>query len=150
MTTWKRSSLAATSTRRWADMTPATSVRHIPTMTGADGRAELEHFYRDAVLPHLPGDLGFTRRSRIVDRFQLVDELIVSFLHDCEVSLADPGDRAHRAPRLCGCQADPNTSAGASRQSAIGTLAVVDVGPPAVLAITWQAMSRPASRACTV
>jgi carboxymethylenebutenolidase len=74
-----------------ADMAAATSVRHIPTMTGADGWPELEHFYRDVVLPHLPGDLGFTRRSRTVDRFHLVDELTVSFLHDCEVSWLIPG-----------------------------------------------------------
>ena len=74
-----------------ADMTQATSLRHLPTMTGADGRPALERFYRDMVLPHLPGDLGFTRRSRTVDRFHLVDELTVSFLHDCEVSWLLPG-----------------------------------------------------------
>jgi carboxymethylenebutenolidase len=73
------------------DMTAATSVRHIPTMTGADGWNELEGFYRDVVLPHLPGGLRFTRRSRTVDRFHLVDELTVSFLHDCEVSWLIPG-----------------------------------------------------------
>jgi carboxymethylenebutenolidase len=74
-----------------AGMAAATSVRHIPTMTGADGWPAVERFYRDLVLPHLPGDLGFTRRSRTVDRFHLVDELTVSFLHDCEVSWLIPG-----------------------------------------------------------
>ena len=74
-----------------ADMTATPSVRHIPTMTGADGRLELERFYRGVVLPHLPGDLGFTRRSRTVDRFHLVDELTVSFRHDCEVAWLIPG-----------------------------------------------------------
>ena len=74
-----------------ADMTAATSLRHFPTMTGADGRPGLERFYRDIVLPHLPGDLGFTRRSRTVDRFHLVDELTVSFRHDCEVTWLIPG-----------------------------------------------------------
>src|SRR5690348_10317641 len=74
-----------------ADMAATTSVRHIPTMTGADGRPALERFYRDVVLPHLPGDLECTRRSRTVDRFHLVDELTVSFLHDCEVSWLIPG-----------------------------------------------------------
>jgi carboxymethylenebutenolidase len=74
-----------------ADMTAATSLRHIPTMTGPDGRPALEHFYRAAVLPHLPGDLEFTRRSRTVDRFHLVDELTVSFLHDCEMTWLIPG-----------------------------------------------------------
>ena len=65
-----------------ADMAAAISVRHIPMMTEAEGWPEVEHFYRDVVLPHLPGDLAFTRRSRTVDRFHLVDELTVSFLHD--------------------------------------------------------------------
>jgi carboxymethylenebutenolidase len=74
-----------------ADMTAATSVRHIPTMTGADGWPALEHFYRDVLVPNLPGDLGFSRRSRTLDRFRLVDELTVSFLHDCEVSWLIPG-----------------------------------------------------------
>jgi len=74
-----------------ADMTAGTSVRHIPTMTGAQGRPALEHFYRDVMLPHLPGDLGFTRRSRTVDRFHLVDELAVSFVHDCEMPWLIPG-----------------------------------------------------------
>jgi carboxymethylenebutenolidase len=88
--------MAALYTRRdvdaaMADMTAATSLRHIPTMTGAEGRPALEHFYRDVMLPHLPADLGFTRRSRTVDRFHLVDELAVSFLHDCEMPWLIPG-----------------------------------------------------------
>ena len=74
-----------------ADMTAATSLRHIPTMTGADGRPALERFYHDVMLPHLPADLGFTRRSRTVDRFHLVDELTVSFLHDREMPWLLPG-----------------------------------------------------------
>ena len=74
-----------------ADMTAATSLRHIPTMTGADGRPALERFYRDVMLPHLPADLGFTRRSRTVDRFHLVDELTVSFVHDRELAWLIPG-----------------------------------------------------------
>ena len=73
------------------NMTATPSVRHIPTMTGADGRPALDRFYRDALLPHLPGDLGLTRRSRIVDRFRLVDELTVSFVHDRELAWLIPG-----------------------------------------------------------
>ena len=74
-----------------ADMTAATSVRHLPTMTGADGRPDVERFYREVVLPCLPGDLGFARRSRTVDRFHLVDELTVSFVHDCGMTWLIPG-----------------------------------------------------------
>jgi carboxymethylenebutenolidase len=74
-----------------ADMAATPSLRHLPTLTGADGWPALEHFYRDVLLPHLPGDLRFTRRSRTVDRFHLVDELTVSFSHDREVSWLIPG-----------------------------------------------------------
>ena len=42
------------------NMTAEPSVRHLPTMTGADGRSALESFYRDALLPCLPADLGWT------------------------------------------------------------------------------------------
>ena len=73
------------------NMTASPSVRHLPTMTGADGRPEVERFYREALLPQLPGDFAFTRRSRTVDRFHLVDELTVSFLHDCELTWLIPG-----------------------------------------------------------
>jgi carboxymethylenebutenolidase len=88
--------VAALLDRRDADaamstMTTEPSVRHLPTMTGADGRPALGRFYREALLPYLPGELGLTRRSRIVDRFRLVDELTVSFRHDCELAWLIPG-----------------------------------------------------------
>jgi carboxymethylenebutenolidase len=72
-------------------MTAQPTVRHMPTMTGAEGRPAVDRFYRDALVPHLPGDLKVTRRSRIVDRFRLVDELTVSFRHDCELPWLMPG-----------------------------------------------------------
>jgi carboxymethylenebutenolidase len=74
-----------------AEMTAEPSVRHFPTRTGADGRVALEGFYRDALLAHLPSELRWARRSRIVDRFRLVDELTVSFAHDCELAWLLPG-----------------------------------------------------------
>ena len=74
-----------------AEMTAQPSVRHFPTRTGADGRVALERFYRDALLAHLPSELRWVRRSRIVDRFRLVDELTVSFVHDCELAWLLPG-----------------------------------------------------------
>ncbi len=72
-------------------MTAEPSVRHLPTLTGADGRSAVASFYHEALLPHLPGDLVLTRRARIVDRFRLVDELTVSFLHDRELPWLIPG-----------------------------------------------------------
>ena len=96
-----------------ADMAAASSVRHIPTMTGADGRPTLERFYRDVVLPHLPGALGFTRRSRTVDRFHLVDELTVSFLHDREVPWS-----GHRVPGIVRTRSTRGSQAASGRSSA--------------------------------
>ncbi|MDA0183195.1 ester cyclase [Solirubrobacter phytolaccae] len=74
-----------------SSMTAAPSVRHFPTSTGAEGREALAAFYRDTFLPHLPSELQWTRRSRTVDRFRLVDELTVSFLHDSELPWLIPG-----------------------------------------------------------
>jgi carboxymethylenebutenolidase len=73
------------------------SVRHLPAMTGADGRDAVERFYAEQFLPHLPGDLAVTRISRTVDRWQLVDETTVSFTHDRELPWLLPGSAAtHR------------------------------------------------------
>ena len=66
-------------------------VTHIPAMTGATGRAAVERFYADQVLPHLPGDLVQRRISRTVDRWRLVDETTVSFTHDRELPWLLPG-----------------------------------------------------------
>jgi carboxymethylenebutenolidase len=67
------------------------SVRHLPAMTGAVGRRDVERFYAEEFLPHLPGDLVLTRMSRTVDRFRLVDEMTVSFTHDRELPWLLPG-----------------------------------------------------------
>jgi carboxymethylenebutenolidase len=99
-----------------ADMTATTSVRHTPTMTGADGRADVERFYRDVLLPHLPSELKLTRRSRTVDRFHLVDELTVSFVHDCEMAWLIPG-------------VEPT-----GRRASVGAIVVVDFDRGAIAA----------------
>jgi carboxymethylenebutenolidase len=72
-------------------MAPVPSVQHIPARTGAAGREELQRFYAEDYLPHLPADLGVARISRTVDRFRLVDELTVSFTHDQELPWLLPG-----------------------------------------------------------
>jgi carboxymethylenebutenolidase len=66
-------------------------VLHIPAMTGATGRAAVERFYADQVLPHLPADLTLSTISRTVDRWRLVDETTVSFTHDRELPWLLPG-----------------------------------------------------------
>ena len=74
-----------------ATMAPVPSVQHIPPMTGAAGREELQRFYAEDFLPHLPADLLVARISRTVDRFRLVDELTVSFTHDRALPWLLPG-----------------------------------------------------------
>jgi carboxymethylenebutenolidase len=67
------------------------SVVHIPAMTGAAGRAALERFYAEELLPYLPGDLALSTVSRTVDRWRLVDETTVSFTHDRVLPWLLPG-----------------------------------------------------------
>jgi carboxymethylenebutenolidase len=74
-----------------ATMAPVPSVQHIPARTGAAGHEELQRFYAEDFLPHLPGDLLVARISRTVDRFRLVDELTVSFTHDRALPWLLPG-----------------------------------------------------------
>jgi carboxymethylenebutenolidase len=74
-----------------AQLAAEPSVRHLPAMTGAAGRAAAERFYAEEFLPHLPGDLTLTRVSRTVDRFRLADETTVSFTHDRELPWLLPG-----------------------------------------------------------
>jgi carboxymethylenebutenolidase len=77
--------------RAMTDMVPEPSVRHLPAMTGAVGRAALERFYTVDLFPHLPADLTLTPISRTVDRFRLVDETSVAFTHDRELPWLLPG-----------------------------------------------------------
>jgi carboxymethylenebutenolidase len=74
-----------------ANLVAEPSVQHIPTMTGAAGRAALERFYLEELFGHLPADLTLTRISRTVDRFRLVDETTVSFTHHREMPWLLPG-----------------------------------------------------------
>ena len=72
----------------------APSVKHLPMLTGAEGEVALGRFYRETLLPHLPSELAWTRTARVVDRFRLVDELTVSFVHDRELPWLLPGVEA--------------------------------------------------------
>jgi carboxymethylenebutenolidase len=80
-----------------ARLAPDPSVWHLPVRTGAAGRVNLERFYAEDFLPHVPADLALIRRSRTVDRFHLVDETTVSFTHDLDLPWLLPGvDPTHR------------------------------------------------------
>jgi len=56
----------------------------LPVGTGAAGR-EAVRGHVGRIAAHLPADLAFARLSRTVDRFRVVDEERVSFLHDREL-----------------------------------------------------------------
>ena len=74
-----------------APLAAESSLLHIPAITGAAGRRDLERFYADQVLPHLPGDLALSRISRTVDRWRLVEETTVAFTHDRQLPWLLPG-----------------------------------------------------------
>ncbi len=67
----------------------------LPVGTGAAGR-EAVRGHVGRIAAHLPADLAFARLSRTVDRFRVVDEERVSFLHDRELPWLLPGVAATR------------------------------------------------------
>ena len=68
----------------------AVTLVELPMGTGAAGRDDLCR-HLAGVAANLPGDLAFARLSRTVDRFRVVDEERVSFLHDRELPWLLPG-----------------------------------------------------------
>ena len=66
-------------------------VRHLPSGSGGTGHDELRRHLTEDVLPHLPDDLVFTRVSRTVDKWRVVDETTVAFTHDRELPWLLPG-----------------------------------------------------------
>ena len=74
-----------------ATMNEAPHVTHVPTMTGGSGREAVRRFYDTWFIGHWPKDVEITLVSRTVGETQLVDELILSFTHDCEMPAILPG-----------------------------------------------------------
>ncbi len=68
----------------------AVTVVDLPMAGGAAGRDAVRAHLADVAV-HLPADLTFTRLSRTVDRFRVVDEERVSFTHDRELPWLLPG-----------------------------------------------------------
>jgi carboxymethylenebutenolidase len=63
----------------------------LPVGTGATGLEAVRAHLVDDIVAHLPADLTFTRVSRTVDRFRVVDEERVTFTHDRELPWLLPG-----------------------------------------------------------
>jgi carboxymethylenebutenolidase len=74
-----------------ATMGDAPHVTHVPTMTGGNGADGVRSFYETWFIGHWPEDAKITLVSRTVGESQLVDELILSFTHDCEMPAILPG-----------------------------------------------------------
>jgi carboxymethylenebutenolidase len=74
-----------------ATMSEAPHVTHVPTMTGGNGRDEVRRFYETWFIGHWPEDTVITPVSRIVGENSVVDEVVISFTHDCDMPAILPG-----------------------------------------------------------
>jgi carboxymethylenebutenolidase len=74
-----------------AAMGDAPHLTHVPTMTGGNGRENVRRFHETWFIGHWPKDTSINRISRTVDEGHIVDEIIVSFTHDCEIPAIVPG-----------------------------------------------------------
>jgi len=74
-----------------ATMVPEPYVNHIPTMTGGVGQRELARFYRNHFVNSNPPDTTLIPISRTIGATQIVDELLFSFTHTCEIDWMLPG-----------------------------------------------------------
>src|SRR5262249_8073912 len=66
-------------------------VTHVPTMTGGTGAEGVRRFYDTWFIGHWPKDTVVKLLSRTVGERQVVDEVLVSFTHDCEMPALLPG-----------------------------------------------------------
>ena len=67
------------------------SLDHVPTMTGGSGKKRLKRFYTEFFASSRPKDFRTKLVSRTVGTDRVVDELIVSFTHNLEVTWMLPG-----------------------------------------------------------
>jgi carboxymethylenebutenolidase len=74
-----------------ATMVAEPYVNHVPTMTGGVGQSQLRRFYKNHFIGQNPPDTALTLVSRTVGTDSLVDEMIFSFTHTCEVDWMLPG-----------------------------------------------------------
>ncbi|MCX6466876.1 MAG: nuclear transport factor 2 family protein [Pseudonocardiales bacterium] len=69
---------------------PDCALLNVPAGTGATGDG-LRRYLAEDVVPHRPSGLAFRRVSRTVDKFRVVEESVVSFVHDRELPWLLPG-----------------------------------------------------------
>ena len=66
-------------------------VTHVPTMTGGSGRDQVRRFYETWFIGHWPEDTVVRPISRTVGESRVVDEVMISFTHDCDMPALLPG-----------------------------------------------------------
>lgn len=66
-------------------------VNHIPTLTGGIGARELLRFYRDFFIPCNPSSMTNKLLSRTIGSNRIVDEMLISFTHTCDIPWMLPG-----------------------------------------------------------
>ncbi len=76
-------------------------VTHVPVMTGGCGSDAVRSFYETWFIGQWPEDAKITLVSRTIGETQLVDELILSFTHDCEMPAILPGIRPTGRKVVC-------------------------------------------------
>jgi carboxymethylenebutenolidase len=74
-----------------ATMSANPHVTHVPTMTGGLGRDPVRRFYETWFIGHWPKDTVVRPISRTVGDNQVVDEVMISFTHDCAMPALLPG-----------------------------------------------------------
>lgn len=74
-----------------ATMGEAPHLTHVPVMTGGSGREAVRSFYETWFIGRWPSDTKIIPVSRTVGEDSVVDEIIVSFTHDCEMPAILPG-----------------------------------------------------------
>jgi carboxymethylenebutenolidase len=72
-------------------MVPDAYVNHVPVLTGGVGREQVEEFYANHLIPHMPSDVEIVPVSRTIGSERLVDELILRFTHSIEMDWMLPG-----------------------------------------------------------
>ena len=72
-------------------MVPDGYVNNIPVLTGGVGREQVEVFYSQHFIPHMPPDIEIIPISRTIGSNRLVDELIIRFTHSIEMDWMLPG-----------------------------------------------------------
>ena len=74
-----------------ATMSDNPHITNVPTMAGGYGREAVRQFYDTWFVGHLPEDWTVKLLSRTEGKDQLVDEVIISFTHECPMECFLPG-----------------------------------------------------------